>query len=172
LDPNAPPEALASDVHGPEYESIIVPARALARGDNVLAVEVHPRTIGHDTTVELSFGGDQGPRIVRGPYLVGMREREATVVVDTDLPTAAEVRWGTSDDYGSAASDAFGRHHVLRMTGLKPGVVYHYRVRARSAVADVKSGSSGLAIDAGDVVFHTPPDGGRPLRFAVYGDVR
>jgi acid phosphatase type 7 len=176
LDPGAGPDALATDVHGPEYERFTVPARALVRGDNVLAVEVHPRTAGRDTTVQLSLSGDDGPRIVRGPYLLGMREREATVVLDTDLPTVVELRWGPHDDYGHRVSDAFGTHHVLRMTGLSPGTVYHYRAVARTAVADARSGdgrtSAGLTTDAGDSQFHTPPDGGRPLRFAVYGDVR
>jgi 3',5'-cyclic AMP phosphodiesterase CpdA len=163
LDPAAPPDATASDVHGPEYESFVAPARVLVRGDNVLAVEVHPRTAGRDTTVQLSLGGDDGPRIVRGPYLLGLSERQATVVFDTDLPTAAELRYGTTDEYGSKVSDAFGTHHVLQLANLAPGTVYHYRVLARA---------TGLATDDGDAVFHTPPDGGRPLRFAVYGDVR
>lgn len=180
LSPGLSPDGLASDVHGPEYESFIVSARVLARGDNVLAVEVHPRTAGRDTTVELSLAGDDGPRIVRGPYLLALREREATVVVDTDLPTAVDLRWGATADYGASSTDAFGTHHVLRLTGLRPGTNYHYRVRARTAVAEAAGGDivqphnkqTGVLADAGDVVFHTPPDAGRPLRFAVYGDVR
>ena len=172
LPPGAPPDALATDVHGPEFERFTVPARALVRGDNLLAVEVHPHTAGRDTTVELSLEGDDGPRLVRGPYLLGLSERAVTVVFDTDLPTAGEVRWGAGPDYGRRAADALGVHHVLQLTGLRPGTVYHYRVRARTAVADARGGPSGLEVDAGDAVFHTPPDGGRPLRFAVYGDVR
>ncbi|MDB4964346.1 MAG: metallophosphoesterase, partial [Myxococcales bacterium] len=163
LEPGARPDAVASDVHGPEYERFIVPARMLQRGDNALAVEVHPRTAGRDTTVELSLTGDDGPRLVRGPYLLGLKEREATVVFDTDLPTAAELRYGTTDKYEHKISDAFGIHHVLHLTKLEPGTVYHYRVLVRAA---------GLATDDGDAMFHTPADGGRPLRFAVYGDVR
>jgi hypothetical protein len=31
---------------------------------------------------------------------------------------------------------------------------------------------SGTLADSGDASFHTPPENGRPLRFAVYGDVR
>src|SRR5438067_5891598 len=62
LDPAASPDALATDVHGPEYESFTIPARALRRGDNLLAVEVHPRTAGRDTTIELSLRGDEGAR--------------------------------------------------------------------------------------------------------------
>jgi acid phosphatase type 7 len=159
LDPGAAPQAVASDVHGPEYESFTVAARALRRGDNLLAVEVHPHTAGRDTTVELSLRGDEGAHLVRGPYLIGLREREATLVFDSDLPTAADVRWGADEAYGASAHDAFGTHHVVKLAGLAPGTVYHYRVHAGE-------------LDSGDAAFHTPPDGGRPLRFAVYGDVR
>jgi hypothetical protein len=160
LDPNANADALATDVHGPEYESFTVAARDLHRGDNLLAVEVHPHTAGRDTTVELSLVGDEQARVVRGPYLAGLREREGTIVLDSALPTAAEVRWGRDEAYGSVARDAFGTHHVVRLRGLQPGTVYHYRVRLDGA------------LDLGDSAFHTPPDAGRPLRFAVYGDVR
>ncbi len=170
LDPAALPDALATDVHGPEYESFTVPAHGLHRGDNLLAVEVHPHTAGRDTTVELSLRGDEGARLVRGPYLIGLREREATLVFDTPTPTWAEVRWGRGGEYRSAAHDAFGTHHVIKLGALDPGTVYHYRVRVRPTVSADASGSGEL--DAGDASFHTPPDGGRPLRFAVYGDVR
>jgi hypothetical protein len=129
-------------------------------------------TSDEDLDVELSLFGDDGPRIVRGPYLLGLDERAVTVVFDTDLPTAAEVRWGAGADYGHRAGDALGTHHVLRLTGLRPGAVYHYRVGARTAVAEARPDQRGLEVDAGDAVFHTPPDAGRPLRFAVYGDVR
>ncbi|HEY2746979.1 MAG TPA: metallophosphoesterase family protein [Polyangia bacterium] len=160
LDPAAPTDALATDVHGPEYESFTVPARNLRRGDNLLAVEVHPHTAGHDTTVELSLRGDDGARLIRGPYLAGLREREVTVVFDSDLPTAADVRWGRDETYGATAHDALSTHHVVRLRNLEPGTIYHYRVRLDGA------------FDDGDAAFHTPPDAGRPLRFAVYGDVR
>ena len=110
--------------------------------------------------VELSLRGDEGARLVSGPYPVGLREHEARLVFETPLPTSAEVLWGRDDDYGGSAHDVFGTHHVIRLEGLKPGTVYHYRVRVRPSV----SGDGEL--DAGDAVFHTPPDAGRPLRFA------
>jgi hypothetical protein len=194
LDPGANPDALATDVHGPEFERFIVPVGALLHpGDNVLAVEVHPRTAGRDTTLELSLGGDDGPRIVRGPYLLWLRETEVTVVFDTDLPTAAAIVWGATERYGASASDALATHHVLKLTRLRPATVYHYRVRARTALAEASDivpshnndmmqphnksataarAQSGTLVDSGDAVFHTPPEAGRPLRFAVYGDVR
>jgi hypothetical protein len=194
LEPGAAADALATDVHGPEFERFTLPAAGLLHaGDNVLAVEVHPRSAGRDTTVELSLGGDEGPRIVRGPYLLGLRETEATIVFDTDLPTAASLVWGPTERYGASASDAIGTHHILRMTRLRPATVYHYRVRADSnaaapdlvrshndmvqthnnvAVVSAGRAASATLVESADAAFHTPPESGRPLRFAVYGDVR
>ena len=57
----------------------------------------------------------KGRTFVRGPYLVGLREREVTIVFDSDLPTAAEVRWGAGEDYGSAVRD--GLRHAPRRSG-------------------------------------------------------
>ena len=46
-------------------------------------------------------------------------------------------------------------------------------MRVRTAVAERDGGNqSGVELDVGDAVFHALPDRGRPLRFAVYGDVR
>ncbi|HWE31568.1 MAG TPA: metallophosphoesterase family protein, partial [Polyangia bacterium] len=225
LDAGAGPEALATDVHGLEFESFALAARGLLHaGPNVLAIEVHPHTAGRATSLEASLAGDEGPRFIRGPYLLGVRENEATIVVDTDLPTTVALTWGARADYGSTVTDTLGIHHVLKLTKLKPGTVYHYRIRAQmtenaqshnenaqlhnentqshresnqtrdgntqsrnnAAASPSKNAQlhhdivrsrnetdeSAAVVDSGDVAFHTLPEAGRPLRFAVYGDVR
>jgi 3',5'-cyclic AMP phosphodiesterase CpdA len=178
LDANAAPMALANDYHGPEAERVFVPLRPglLRTSGNVLAIEVHPRSAGKTPFAEVELGGADGVRIVRGPYLQRLSGTEVTVVFDTDLPTLAEARWGLDDTYGAITTDAPPqRHHALRLTGLKPGTQYHYRVAVRAAPAAVAL-SKGLPlvepVDGGDAAFHTLPEPGRPLRFAVYGDVR
>jgi hypothetical protein len=182
LDPTADAAAPAVELHGPEAERLFVAARPdlLRAGDNLLAVEVHARTPLRTPSVEVELSGSEGPRIVRGPYLLGLAEREVTVVFETDLPTVGEVRWGASEAYGAVTSEnSPSLHHVLALHRLRPATVYHYRatVRARpAALALVDRPGSALPLDdgsdAGDAVFHTPPAAGRPLRFVVYGDVR
>src|SRR2546430_530731 len=76
------------------------------------------RPAGRAPGSEVAGRGEEGARLVRGPYRVGLREREATLVFDTPIPTSAEVRWGRDDDYGSSAHDAFGTHHVVRLDAL------------------------------------------------------
>jgi acid phosphatase type 7 len=98
------------------------------------------------------------------------------VAFDTDLPTVGEVRWGLDEGYGRLLTDAPPQtHHALRLTGLKPGTSYHYKVSVRPTPAAVAS-VDGLPLMEGihtpDAAFHTPPQAGKPLRFVVYGDVR
>ena len=82
---------------------------------------------------------------------------------------SAEVRWGRDDDYGSSAHDGFGTHHVIRLTGLKPGTVYHYRVRVRPQRRQRPQRASSTPATPSST---RRPTRGRPLRFVVYGDVR
>ncbi len=178
LDPGAPAAAVANDYHGLEAERVFVPLKpgALRATGNVLAVEVHPRTAGKAPFADVELVGADGARIVRGPYLQRLSETEVTVIFDTDLPTLGEARWGADERYGAILTDAPPqRHHTLRLTGLKPGAQYHYRVtvRATPATAAQIDGPPILdAVDAGDATFHTAPEAGKPLRFVVYGDVR
>jgi hypothetical protein len=168
LDPSADAAAVATELHGPEAERIFIPVRTglLRRGANVLAIEVHHRTAGRPPLVEAELTGADGPRIIRGPYLVRLSEREVTVVFDTDLPTVGEVRWSAQGDGATprTTSDAPAQtHHALRLAPLAPGQTYRYAVTARGG---------GTTVEAGEATFHTPPAAGQPLRFIVYGDVR
>jgi hypothetical protein len=181
LDANADANTLATETHGPEWDRLSLPLKPglLRPTGNVLAVEVHPRTPGKAPFLDVELSASDGPRIVRGPYLQRLSEREVSIVFDTDLPTLGEVRWGTSESYGQALGDAPPQqHHVLRVRGLEPGTAYHYRVIARTQSQPVASNAEqpplvpGDLADAGDAQFHTPPSVGRPLRFAVFGDVR
>ncbi len=177
LAPGAAPLGLSIDAHGVEPESIVVPARLLRAGANLLAVEVHPHTAGLQAFVEAQLGAADGARITRGPYLQRLDEKEVTVVFDTDLPTTAEVSWGTTAGYGATTTDAPSQvHHALRLTALSAGTAYHYRVTAHAGPPPARGEHDVIPaaerIDAGDATFHTPPAAGRPLRFVVYGDVR
>lgn len=178
LEPNADAAALATEYHGPEAERVFVPVRPglLKATGNVLAVEVHPRTAGRAPLVEVALTGADGVRVVRGPYLQRLGEREVTVVFDTDLPALGEVRWGPRGTYAHAVAEASAQtHHELRLAGLKPGTTYQYRVAVRAQPQTVAIAGGlplGGVVDAGEAVFHTPPEAGQPLRFIVYGDVR
>ena len=178
LDPRADAAALATEYHGPEAERVFVPVRPglLRASGNVLVHRGAPAHRRQGAVRRRRALGADGARIVRGPYLQRLNEREVTVVFDTDLPTVGEVRWGLDEGYGRLITDAPPQtHHALRLTGLLPGKSYHYKVSVRATPAAVAS-AEGLPLMEGihtpDVAFHTPPESGKPLRFAVYGDVR
>jgi len=67
----------------------------------------------------------------------------------TSVPAAGRVEYGTSTAYGAAAATAFGAAHRARLTGLRPGTLYHYRVLATDAGGNVAV--------SGDRTFTTPP---------------
>jgi len=169
LEPSADAAAVATEAHGPEAERLFIAVRPglLRRGANLLALEVHHRTAGRPPLAEVELSGADGPRIIRGPYLVRLSEREVTIAFDTDLPTVGEVRWGAAGDEQRTASDAPAQtHHALRLAPLQPGQTYRYAVSARGAAPGA------VPVEAGEATFHTPPAAGQPLRFLVYGDVR
>ena len=94
LDANAAPELLANDWHGLEWERVFVPLKPgqVRAGKNLLAIEVHPRTVGHEPLVDVELTGATGIRIVRGPYLqqLGARESRRRRAISTPFRYAAK----------------------------------------------------------------------------------
>ena len=162
LDPAAEPGTLSTEVHGPEPESFVVPlggsANLLRPKGNILAVEVHPRTAGRVAFLEAELFGSDGPRAIRGPYFLRIGERDAELVVDTDLPTPASVVWGTECPE-CRRSDPASTHHVFVLDKLHANTSCPYEVR----LGDRSLGASS---------FHTQATAGHPVRFVAYGDVR
>ena len=158
---------LASEVHGAERESfpVTVTPGLLQRSNNVIAVEVHAAKSTRRAIVDLGVDGGDGPRITRGPYLQRVGTSEGWLIVETDLPTEVELAWqrGASGP-PRTLTDVSARRHVLHLVHLAPATLYHYRVTLRSRDPE------GSVISESD--FHTPPAPGRPLRFALFGDVR
>ncbi|HZS41759.1 MAG TPA: metallophosphoesterase [Polyangia bacterium] len=182
LEAGAAPEALATDVHGLEAESYVIPVRAglLHTARNVLAIEAHPHTAGLQAMIDAQLTASDGPRLVRGPYLQRISPSQVTIVFDTDLPTLGQVRYGATEHYDHTVGAAPpATHHVLDLVGLAPASLVHYRVTARGGEAVKLAANThplplaGTVVDSGDLTFHTPPSAdGRPLRFLIYGDVR
>jgi hypothetical protein len=161
---------LASDLRPSEQETYHLPvARGLLRSkDNIFAIEVHPRTAERCARVDLELSAADGARAVRGPYIEHLTESSVDLSVESDVPTAIEVRYGkgpsrTEKDRRVRDTGAQAMHRV-RITGLRAATTYHYQVSLRLP--------GGAATDLPEVSFHTPPRAGRPLRFVVYGDSR
>jgi hypothetical protein len=175
---------LAAEPHGPESERFYIPAQPglLRPSGNVLAVEVRPFRAGRAAIVDTALEGADRPRIVRGPYLQrvlaagpskegkadGSASVEAHLLLETDLPTRAELRWGVVGGFrmwSSTADERPSLQHDLRLTGLSAGKAYRYRVTARA---------EGGRADPVEIegTFHTAASASHPLRFVLVGDVR
>jgi hypothetical protein len=95
------------------------------------------------------------------PYLQLPTPTGMTVMWETDraLPGRVEFGEGEALDHAADAKQA-GLLHEVRLTGLRPGMTYRYRVRSGELVSEVRS-------------FKTAPTvGTKRWRMALYGDSR
>jgi len=76
---------------------------------------------------------------------------------ETDQLSTSQVDYGPTASYGSTTpvNEAAVLEHAVRLTGLDPGVTYHYRVRSRNA-----GGTEGVS---GDYTFTTVADPTPPV---------
>lgn len=155
----------------PERLYVAVPPGLLKPQGNVLALEVHGRSLDRCTRLDMELLAIAGPRAVRGPYMERLIDGTLDLTVETDVPTRAELRYGR----GAALAERDKRlvppndappqtQHRLHVTGLRAGTAYHYQLAL--------VGEDGARVELPLTPFHTPPPPGRPLRMVLYGDSR
>jgi hypothetical protein len=162
LDRDAGPTATAARQSGPEWESFYIPAAGLLRrGANRLAIEVRPSSTGRSPVLDLALEARSSARIVRGPILQWAGPTAATISFDTDLPTQGAVEYtvGQKRRVARSAGGGLAVHHRVVVADLPASAPVQYRVVAGADAT-------------GERIFHTAPDPGGVVRFAVYGDMR
>lgn len=174
------PEAVQTQTHTlaidrgtvePERLYVAVPPGLLRPQGNVLALEIHGRSLDRCTRLDMELVAVKGPRAVRGPYMERLVDGTLDLTVETDVPTRAELRYGRGaalaerDKRLLEPSDATPQtQHRLHVTGLRAGTAYHYQLAL--------VGEDGARVELPITPFHTPPPPGRPLRMVIYGDSR
>lgn len=80
--------------------------------------------------VQATFGTTPA-YVVAGDWTYPSRN-SASIAFETTLPCKGRVEWGTTTAYGNltALPDRFYYNHLHYLTGLTPGVTYHYRLVA------------------------------------------
>jgi hypothetical protein len=76
------------------------------------------------------------PEIVEGPFvpLFGLGPGRAVVVWTTESPADAKVEYGLTSNYGQTLTrTTLAEEHLVTLTGLVPGMLYHYRVTSCDA---------------------------------------
>ena len=118
--------------------------------------------------------------IVHGPYLQLPTEDAVTVVWHTNRPAVSNVEYGPSAAFGQQAFTS--RHglidndrtsHAVRLTGLKPGASYHYRVVSREFIGYEKQHivKYGETVTSDSFTFRTLDRAAGPFSFAVASDI-
>jgi len=108
---------------------------------------------------------DPGPMattLTRAPYLQSLGRNAVIVAFRTQTAVTATVDYGTTPDYGAAASGPSTQVHAIELRDLAPGTRYYYRVRV-----------GGETLAGGDSFFFDT-DAGRSdpeFSFFVTGDI-
>jgi hypothetical protein len=100
------------------------------------------------------------PLQIKGPYLQNVNKNAITVMWETNVPSDSRVYFGTTATYDkSNHKEEKVKIHRVRLTGLQPEQLYHYRIQ---------SGKAACA----DNTFRTGVHVKTPFKFSVYGDSR
>ena len=74
---------------------------------------------------------DVTPPVISNVAASSVTSFDAIVTFDTDKPAVGIVEYGTDDNYGySNAIDSFDTSHSIKLSGLRMGTEYHFRVKA------------------------------------------
>ena len=98
-----------------------------------------------------------------GPYLHLATQNSINILWETDQPTTAEIRWGTSiplDQSAQISQPALIQEYTIE--GLEPGTPYYYEVVAKSA--------AGQEMSSGILTFGTADIATQPFTFCIMGD--
>ena len=111
-----------------------------------------------------AFG--QSSTLVMAPYLQAVTTKSIYVLVESSSADVLSVEYGVTKPYGSRAStesiEQTTDHtfvHNVKLSGLSPNTVYHYRAVLASSASE-------------DASFRTAPNPGTSFRFAWMADVR
>jgi len=161
--------SLAGD-DGTTWFTANLPPALLVAGTNVLAAEIHQTST---TSSDISFalgliGSDTPPpvNLIRGPYLQAATTTGICVMAECDADGLVTVEYGLTSGYGNSAQTSTtlvttaGTYvHRIKLTGLAPDTLYHYRLVADNTTTP-------------DATFRTLVGPGTDFRFAWMADCR
>lgn len=90
------------------------------------------------------------PNITGGPTVTNITSSSAEINWTTDESSDSEVDYGLTDSYelGTVSSSSLVTSHLVELTGLAEGTVYHYRVRSTDYCGNtVESGDNTFVTD-------------------------
>lgn len=149
------------------FNPYAVDPNVLVAGTNVIAVEIHQRSLGSsDISFDLELLGEKGEKLVRGPYLQKGTPTSVRVQWRTNVPTDSRVRYGTSPGNLTQVIDkaTLESDHSIQINGLAPESTTYYSIGTTAGVT--------WAGDDADHFVVTPPAAGtaRPFRAWLIGD--
>jgi hypothetical protein len=85
-----------------------------------------------------------GAPSVSPPTVTGVTTNSATIVWETDQPSAAQVEYGPSPAYGSlsAYNSSLSMTHSVKLTALVPGATYNFAAHSTNAAGQIGSSAN------------------------------
>ena len=140
---NAPPTPSADDFILPA--PIVNPQTVYDEFYNMRLEFFLPKT---EPLIKETFGA--APRFVPEAFWEYESYYSRAIGFATNLPTLAKIEYGPTPGYGYATeqSESYYYQHLIYITGLEPGRVYHYRIKIKD--------SDGIFMVSQDYAFATP----------------
>ena len=113
-------------------------------------------------------GPDLAPPAVSGVHVTNITNSSATITWLTDEPATSVVEFGADTYYGrNQTSRLFSFNHSVQLTGLAPGVIYHFRVLSTDPAGNPSAAGADYTFTTskGPTAPVTPPPGGLALPF-------
>lgn len=105
-------------------------------------------------TIEAGGREDTSPPVIRNVRVVAVTFYSATVAWETDEPAGSEVEYGPSLPYTSRITQGGPvTQHLVSLTGLRPGTLYHFRVCSTSPGGRSCSEDGTFTTDPGYLLF-------------------
>ncbi len=99
---------------------------------------------GNPATATITFTTlDETPPVITDLQVVNITETSARILWTTNEPATTELRYGTTTDYGDGTfvDTTLTTDHVVDLSGLTPGVLYHFLVTSADASGNNTSSS-------------------------------
>lgn len=113
------------------------------------------------------------PEIIVKPYLQWVTQSEATIRWETNFPCIGQVNWGEEIETTSVAVESNPAiYHEVRITGLKPEMLYYYRTTSTADGDNVLAAHRGKVLETPVSTLQSANHEQTPFGFVVLSDTQ
>ncbi|MBI4056382.1 MAG: hypothetical protein HY399_02420, partial [Elusimicrobia bacterium] len=132
-------------LNSPRTISIPFNTNSFSDGPHTLTAVARDAADNTTTSAPVNVTIDNTPPAISGVGASGISQNSATISWTTDEPSNSQVEYGISTSYGSATAVISTRvtSHSQTLSGLAGFTLYHFRVKSRDAVGNLRISGDG-----------------------------